>query len=85
MTTACPRAPRVEKTEDLEKMLYMCGICCVPYRLSKILCPNPFPKNEQTVKLTNADLDLIRRIHIACGFHGFTILFWIWPKKRSVK
>ena len=50
----------------------------------KILCPNPFPKNAQIVKLINADLDLSRRIHLACGFHGFMILFWIWPEKRTL-
>ena len=44
-------------------------------RLSNwILFWNPFQKqNAQVVNLKNPDLDLIRRIHPACGFYGFMI------------
>ena len=33
--------------------------------------------------LKNPDLDLIRRIHPESGFYGFTIRFWICPKKEK--
>ena len=68
-------------------MSYMYGICYVPFfsknRLSKVPSSNPFPpqKNAQIVNFKNRDLDLIRRIHLECGFYGFMIRFWICPQK----
>ena len=37
------------------------------------------------MNLENPDLDLIRRIHPECGFHGFMICFWICPTKRKIR
>ena len=41
------------------------------------------PKKAQIASLKNPNLDLIRRIHPECGFHGFMIRFWICPKKPA--
>ena len=69
----------------------MYHIFCVPFffflfflsknRLSKIFFLKPFPKKARIVNLKNPDLDLIRKIHPECGFYGFMIQIWIFPKK----
>ena len=50
-------------------------------RLAKILFLKPFPKKARIGNLKNPDLDLIRKIHPECGFYGFMIQIWIFPKK----
>ena len=40
-----------------------------------------FPKKSSEHEFKNPDLDLIRNIHPECGFYGFMIQIWIFPKK----
>ena len=40
-----------------------------------------FPKKSSEREFKNPDLDLIRNIHPECGFYGFMIQIWIFPKK----
>ena len=40
-----------------------------------------FPKKSSERGFKNPDLDLIRNIHPECGFYGFMIQIWIFPKK----
>ena len=39
-----------------------------------------FPKKSSEREFKNPDLDLIRNIHPECGFYGFMIQIWIFPK-----
>ena len=74
------------------RMSYMYGICGVSHFCGKTACQKYFfqidskkqqQKNAQVLNLKNPDLDLIRRIHPECGFYGFTIRFWICPRKKK--
>ena len=68
----------------------MYHIFCVPFffflffrktACQKYFFLKPFPKKARIVNLKNPDLDLIRKIHPECGFYGFMIQIWIFPKK----
>ena len=60
-----------------------------PFFCEKPLFKNTFQilsqKNAQIVNLKNPDLDLIRRIHPACGLYEFMIRFWICPKTLKIR
>ena len=74
-------------------MSYMNAIFRVPFFVRKTACQKYFFQilsQGKIVNLKNPDLDLIRRIHLECGFYGFMIRFWIrksglefFPKNAS--
>ena len=71
------------------RMSYMYGICCAPVLfgkpLAKNIFSNPFPKKCSVCESQKSGFGLIPRIHPECGFYGFVIRFWIFPKKPTLK
>ena len=71
------------------RMSYMYGICSVRFLFGKPLVKNifsnPSPKKRSVCESQKSGFGLIPRIHPECGFYGFMIRFWIFPKKRTLK
>ena len=71
------------------RMSYMYSICCAPFLfgkpLAKNIFSNPFPKKRSVCESQKSGFGLIPRIHPECGFYGFVIRFWIFPKKPTLK
>ena len=71
------------------RMSYMYGICCAPFLfgkpLAKNIFSNPFPKKCSVCESQKSGFGLIPRIHPECGFYGFVIRFWIFPKNPPLR